>query len=182
MDKQVCFAHPHCRMVPTCNSFSRHLKDLPKIYKRRLVAEEKLESAKTQLLQKTVKLRLSEAKRRTKPHEGATAPSTDREAAPASGADDESTVDAVVLPREQRPQHRLGWLPFIGKKVDTIDWARGEIPPQNSAFVMFHEQIAAHLAKQSLLHHKPYLMRAFSFVLHVYVQSTDCDRFFCRYR
>ena len=42
-------------------------------------------------------------------------------------------------------------------------------PPQNSAFVMFHEQIAAHLAKQSLLHHEPYLMRAFSFVLHVYV-------------
>ena len=127
MDKQVCFAHPHFRMVPTCNSFSRNLKDLPKIYKRRLVAEEKLESAETQLLQKTAKLRLSEAKRRTKSHEGATAPSTDLEAAPASGADDDSTVDAVVLPREQRPQHRLGRIPFIGKKVDTIDWARGEI-------------------------------------------------------
>ena len=127
MDKQVCFAHPHFRMVPTCNSFSRNLKDFPKIYKRRLVAEENLESAETQLLQKTVKLRLSEAKRRTKSHEGATAPPTDLEAAPASGADDDSTVYAVVLPREQRPQHRLGWIPFIGKKVDTIDWARGEI-------------------------------------------------------
>ena len=33
----------------------------------------------------------------------------------------------VVPPHEQHPQHRLGRIPFIGKKVDTIDWARGEI-------------------------------------------------------
>jgi len=111
----------------TYNSFSRNLKDLPKIYKRRLTAEEKLESAETQLLQKTAELRLSEAKKRTKVQEGMKAPSTDLEAAPASQEADNSADGAVVLPREQRPQHRLGWIPFFGKKVDTIDWARGEI-------------------------------------------------------
>jgi hypothetical protein len=84
------------------------------------------------------------------------------------------------------------WAPFglgflgIGKKIDTIDWARSEIaetaagletgrkrlrddiasegteddfyPPLNSAFIYFHQQIAAHMAEQILLHHKPYSM------------------------
>ena len=31
-------------------------------------------------------------------------------------------------------------------------------PPLNSAFITFHRQIAAHLAAQALLHHKPYTM------------------------
>jgi hypothetical protein len=80
----------------------------------------------------------------------------------------------------------LGWL-GIGQKVDTIEWARAEIartseqlaksrqqleadinqpgvgdnevhPPLNSAFILFNQQIAAHMAAQSLTHHEPYRM------------------------
>lgn len=36
-------------------------------------------------------------------------------------------ADTSLVPRDQRPQHRLGMVPFIGKKVDTIEWAREEI-------------------------------------------------------
>jgi calcium permeable stress-gated cation channel len=91
-----------------------------------------------------------------------------------------------LVPRDQRPTHRLplfSWMPFsvpfVGKKVDSIDWAREEIErcnvalnegraqwrrdmasdddssddfykPLNSAFVLFNQQIAAHLAYQCL--------------------------------
>lgn len=76
----------------------------------------------------------------------------------------------------------LGWL-GIGEKIDTIDWARKEIaecteglekgriqlqkdidtpgigkemyPPLNSAFIHFHQQIAAHMAAQILAHNQP---------------------------
>ena len=124
------------------------------------------------------------------------------------------SLDVVSVPRDQRPQHRLGWIPFVGEKVDTIEWCRSEIrtctellaegraiiendglgvrdrtddpidkdsiegqtdeettskgqkkkegsksyPPVNSAFITFNNQIAAHLAKQSLTHHDPYRM------------------------
>jgi len=85
-------------------------------------------------------------------------------------------------------------LPLIGKKVDSIEWAREQIrscgellekgreviqqedaspdsdtesprdkksqpyPKQNSAFVTFNDQMAAHMALQVLPHHEPYTM------------------------
>lgn len=78
-------------------------------------------------------------------------------------------------------------LPFVGKKVDTIVWCREQIaerdaslrakreqlaedistpgtgaaetyPPLNSAFVLFRQQIGAHLAYRAAVHHAPYLM------------------------
>ncbi|KAL9942628.1 hypothetical protein D7B24_004522 [Verticillium nonalfalfae] len=80
----------------------------------------------------------------------------------------------------KRPRHRLprwgfptwlAWLTF-GKKVDTIYWCRTELarlnleiredqahperyPLMNSAFIQFNEQISAHMACQSLIHHLP---------------------------
>lgn len=76
----------------------------------------------------------------------------------------------------------LGFL-GIGQKIDTIDWARNEIastsavlqeardqlrrdvtsegteddvyPPFNSAFILFNQQIAAHMANQILIHDRP---------------------------
>jgi hypothetical protein len=92
--------------------------------------------------------------------------------------------EALVLPAD-RPTHRLpvlGFLP-LGRKVDTIDWATKEItettailekeratlasengqagekyPPLNSVFVLFNQQIGAHLAAQCLTHNEPYRM------------------------
>jgi hypothetical protein len=84
-----------------------------------------------------------------------------------------------------RPHHRTplfdwtpGWLPglpLINKKVDTIYWCRAELarlnveieedqqhperyPPMNSAFIQFNNQVAAHMACQSVTHHVPKTM------------------------
>lgn len=71
----------------------------------------------------------------------------------------------------------FGWewmpsLPWIGQKVDTIEYCRAEVarlnveieddqahperfPLMNSAFIQFNHQVAAHMACQSLSHHIP---------------------------
>jgi hypothetical protein len=81
-----------------------------------------------------------------------------------------------------RPKHRLarfgwtpGWLPglpYLNQKVDTIYWCRAELarlnaeieedqqhperfPVMNSAFIQFNNQVAAHMACQSVTHHVP---------------------------
>lgn len=85
------------------------------------------------------------------------------------------------LKRKDRPTHRvtkaswaqpLTFLPFVGHKVDTIDWCRKELarlnmeieedqkhperyPLMSSAFIQFNHQVAAHMACQSLIHHIP---------------------------
>lgn len=172
----------------------RNLKELPDIYDRRMTACAKLESAETSLLQAAAKLKAEKVKK-GEPQRA------DLESAPAVEA------AAIVVPKDQRPTHRLGFLGLWGKKVDSIDWAREEIqtcnklldearqiikqedqvndveegghhggkgkdterivkgnghehryPPLNSAFITFHRQMAAHLAAQALLHHKPYAM------------------------
>ncbi|KAI9838196.1 MAG: hypothetical protein M1837_002536 [Sclerophora amabilis] len=63
-------------------------------------------------------------------------------------------------------------LPFVGEKVDTIDYCRREVarlnveieqdqqhpekfPLMNSAFIQFHHQVAAHMACQAVSHHLP---------------------------
>ena len=102
-----------------------------------------------------------------------------------SGTDyeEERDKDAVwrqYLKPKHRPTHRLprwgfpnwlAWLTF-GKKVDTIYWCRTELarlnleirmdqahperyPLMNSAFIQFNEQVSAHMACQSLMHHLP---------------------------
>lgn len=37
------------------------------------------------------------------------------------------TLGTKLVPADKRPTHRLGWIPFVGKKVDSIEWAREEI-------------------------------------------------------
>lgn len=86
------------------------------------------------------------------------------------------------LKASSRPTHRVAnfewtpnWLPglpLINKKVDTIYWARGELarlnmeieedqkhperyPLMTSAFIQFNNQVAAHMACQSVTHHVP---------------------------
>ncbi|KAK3390941.1 hypothetical protein B0H63DRAFT_539428 [Podospora didyma] len=86
------------------------------------------------------------------------------------------------LTAKDRPHHRtanfdwtpswLPGLPLINKKVDTIYWCRAELarlnleieedqrhperyPVMNSAFIQFNNQVAAHMACQSVTHHVP---------------------------
>lgn len=89
-----------------------------------------------------------------------------------------------IKPKD-RPHHRLaifewtpGWLPglpMLNKKVDTIYWCRKELarwnveieedqknterfPIMTSAFIQFNNQVAAHMACQSAIHHVPKTM------------------------
>ncbi|KAL8727303.1 MAG: hypothetical protein Q9166_006134 [cf. Caloplaca sp. 2 TL-2023] len=87
------------------------------------------------------------------------------------------------LTEKDRDTMRLpifGWqwmpaLPFLGQKVDTIDYCRKEVarlnveieqdqkepekfPLMNSAFIQFNHQVAAHMACQSVSHHTPQQM------------------------
>lgn len=82
-----------------------------------------------------------------------------------------------VIPDQFRPTHRVNPLPLpiplpcIGKKVDSISYYEDQIEQlnrslqdqqtksdgfkqTNSAFIEFNQQIAAHMASQSLAHHK----------------------------
>ncbi|ORZ07890.1 hypothetical protein BCR42DRAFT_455829 [Absidia repens] len=81
-----------------------------------------------------------------------------------------------VIPQKLRPTHRVkpGFLPFglpfVGRKVDSIDFYNDEIArlneeiqakqrgiknlhQRNSAFIEFHYQSAAQMAAQTLIHH-----------------------------
>ncbi|KAI9719856.1 MAG: hypothetical protein M1828_006077 [Chrysothrix sp. TS-e1954] len=101
-------------------------------------------------------------------------------------AGDENAVWKKYLGSGDRDSMRLPlfgqtWLPsmptwtFIGKKVDTIYYCRKELarlnaeietdqqdpekyPLMNSAFIQFNNQVAAHMACQSLSHHLPQQM------------------------
>lgn len=105
-------------------SLSRNLKDLPSVYDRRLAASNKLESAETSLLRTAIKIRNKNLKKAKK---GIAHPPD------ADQAERDVSLAERLVPRDQRPTHRLpsGFmpfsLPFIGKKVDTIEWARDEI-------------------------------------------------------
>ncbi|KAG9099222.1 hypothetical protein FS749_001789 [Ceratobasidium sp. UAMH 11750] len=74
-----------------------------------------------------------------------------------------------------RPTHRLGWIPFFGQKVDSIDWYKGEIVrlndevnerrkglaecrPHGSAFIQCNLQMGAHVLAQCVSYHEPLKM------------------------
>ncbi|KZT62553.1 DUF221-domain-containing protein [Calocera cornea HHB12733] len=185
---------------------NRDLKDLPDMYNRREKACKKLESAENALLERALKLKRkadkAAAKAAQQKHKredsGGTSSSESKQRIHdgTNSADPEKELSLAdrYVPRNKRPTHRLPpfsflpfGLPFMGKKVDTIAWAREEIlftnialregraalerdintegtgegetyPPLNSAFVLFNQQIAAHLAAQTLTHNEPYRM------------------------
>lgn len=132
----------------------RELGKLPDVYDRRAAAYAKLESGETKLisLAQTGKAKPTQVELEK------------------SGTEWSKYVDV-----NKRPQHKLGFLGLIGKKVDTINWATEEIqesnqeldqlrakldecPTHNSAFIEFNTQIAAHMFAQSLSHHMPLRM------------------------
>ena len=173
---------------------NRDLKDLPDAYERRSKAANKLESAEFNLVATANKLHrkhtLAMAKATKKGQDITTVkpPVADADLEPGASAADK------LVPKAQRPSHRLPpfkflpfGLPFMGEKVDTIEWARKEVleseaqlaegreklaadranvgvdmdenyPPLNSAFILFNQQIGAHMAAQILVHNQPYRM------------------------
>ncbi|KAF9219491.1 DUF221-domain-containing protein [Gyrodon lividus] len=102
---------------------NRDLKELPAVYDRRLAASGKLESAETSLLSTAAKIRAKELKKSGNAADKAAYDQAERNV----------PLAEMLVPRRKRPSHRLpaGFLPFslpfIGKKVDTIEWCRTEI-------------------------------------------------------
>jgi calcium permeable stress-gated cation channel len=137
-------------------------KELEKMVEQRTKAAMKLEAAETKLIKTANNARLKAIKK------GGQAPgaSPDEELGGESG----SVAARWVRPKD-RPTHRLKFL--IGKKVDSINWARdeiarlnpliekeqmtyraGEAKPRNGVFVEFHNQVDAQAAYQMVTHHK----------------------------
>ncbi|KAG9079250.1 hypothetical protein FRC06_007862, partial [Ceratobasidium sp. 370] len=172
---------------------NRDLKELPDVYERRLAASNKLETAEFKLVAIANKLHrehnLALAKAAKKGQDITTVKPVvpeDTEASP--------HLAERLVPRDQRPTHRLPpfkflpfGLPFMGEKVDTIEWSRKQLldaemeltegrrrlaedinnvgvdldenyPPLNSAFILFNQQIGAHIAAQITVHNEPYRM------------------------
>jgi len=110
---------------------NRNLKELPDIYDRRLAACNKLESAETSLLRTAARIRFEAQNQQQKNQQKNVTESNSAD--PKKAADPEAApLDFVSgVPRDQRPSHRLGLIPFTGERVDTIEWAREEIKECN---------------------------------------------------
>ncbi|CUA76446.1 putative protein RSN1 [Rhizoctonia solani] len=184
------------RFDASCSSFDTQnngLKDLPDIYDRRTAASNKLEGAEFKLAAIAQKLN----HKRTVAIANAAKKGQDitTVAPPVLDSDLENVAVADrYVPRSERPTHRLApfkWfplaLPFMGGKLDTIEWARKQViesdqlltegcrklaedranvgvdmdenyPPLNSVFILFNQQIGAHIVAQILVHNQPYRM------------------------
>ncbi|KAJ1033108.1 hypothetical protein NDA16_000386 [Ustilago loliicola] len=146
---------------------NRNLKELPDLYDEREKWCNKLESAETSLIKTAYKL----VKKGKAQDASGSLPDADVEI--------NAEVADQYVPKKKRPTHKLGKVPCMGEKVDTIHWCREEIarlnkeiekkrsevavdyknyPPQSSAFILFNTQIAAHMAVKSHAHHQPYRM------------------------
>ena len=138
-------------------------KELEDLVDKRTKAAMKLEGAETKLIKTSNQARLKAAKKggQQQVH------TRDEE-----GGGESGSAAAQWLKPKQRPTHRLK--PLIGKKVDTIDWARdeiarlnpiiereqnlyraGEAKPRNAVFVEFYDQTQAQAAYQMVAHHMP---------------------------
>ncbi|EER24217.1 hypothetical protein D8B26_002414 [Coccidioides posadasii str. Silveira] len=129
----------------------------------------KLEGAETKLIKLATAARVKATKGQQSDEEG-------QQTNLAFGSDEtdgeSGSVAAKWIKPSERPTHRLK--PIIGKKVDTINWARGEIERLNpeieslqeklrageaehisSVFVEFYTQNDAQAAYQMLAHHQP---------------------------
>lgn len=139
-------------------------KELEKMVEERMKAAMKLEAAETKLVKLCNQARLTQAKK------GAVNSEALDNTDPELGGESGSVAARWISPKD-RPTHRLKLL--VGKKVDTINWAReeiarlnpliekeqntyrsGESPPLNGVFVEFYRQTDAQSAFQMVAHHQ----------------------------
>ena len=166
----------------------RHLRELPGIYDRRMTACSKLESAEVALLRTAATLRRERIKKGEPQADAESAPveaviTVPKDQRPTHrlgflGLWGEK-VDSIDWVREeiricsqlldegrkiidQEAEAKEAGCSSKGKDA-ILRTAKGNgqesrYRPMNSAFITFNRQIAAHLAAQALLHHKPYAM------------------------
>jgi hypothetical protein len=111
---------------------NRDLKDIPDLWDERLAVVNKLESAETALMNTAATLEQKRQKAIAKGKEPKPIDTSRRK----ENADPEQPLSRAeqLAPLKERPTHRLKvlsflpfGLPFLGKKVDTIDWCKEEI-------------------------------------------------------
>lgn len=142
------------------------VSDLEEKVKDRDSAAMKLEGAETALIKKANAARLKALKKSGGSEEQLDQPVGDADAA------ESGSVASRWVQKKDRPTHRLKFL--IGKKVDTIDWARaeierltpeieelqakhraGDVKKVSAVFVEFFNQNNAQAAYQSVAHNMP---------------------------
>ncbi|CAG7847024.1 Uncharacterized protein RSN1 AltName: Full=Rescuer of SRO7 at high Nacl protein 1 [Serendipita indica DSM 11827] len=164
----------------------RNVPHLADAYEEREQLCLKLESATTSLLQTAIKARVQQEDKadrlKRKEDRKQRGPRRSFPIGVRAYADDEGLAGDMekigaekLLDNIHRPMHRLGWIPFIGKKVDTIDYcleniqrlngeikdARaklGEAKPLGAAFIQCNLQIGAHVMAQCVAYHEPMTM------------------------
>ncbi len=142
---------------------NRNLQDLPDLIDERTKWLNKLEGAEASVI-KTALKKMKKGK-----VEGVEV---------SSDAEVDVAVAEKYITKKERPSHKVGSkVPCMGTKVDTLEWCREEIarlnkeieakreeinvdyekyPAQNSAFLLFNQQIAAHMAQKMIADHRPY--------------------------
>jgi hypothetical protein len=120
---------------------------MPDLYARRLKACDVLESAETSLLNTALKRNKKKQKRAAKANKEEKSSAGDPEA-PSKALLEE------LVPRRKWPSHRLplfSWMPFsipfLGKKVDTIEWAREQVRDLNTQLGERREILAQDIAR-----------------------------------
>jgi hypothetical protein len=126
---------------------NRDLKDMSGLYERRLKACDALESAGTSILNIAIKRNKKKQKRAAK--------ASNKEKS--SVGDPEAPREALLeelVPRKKRPSHRLppfSWfpfsIPFVGKKVDTFEWAREQVHELTTQLEQRREILAGDIAR-----------------------------------
>lgn len=135
---------------------NRDLGDMPDLYKQRLEACQTLESAETSLLNMAIKRNNKKLKKDAKPGNGGKSSSNTELAQPGSDPETRKTPIEELVSKNERPSHRLplfSWMPFsiplLGKKVDTIDWARERVHELNTELADRREILARDIAKST---------------------------------
>ncbi|KAH9939550.1 DUF221-domain-containing protein [Amylocystis lapponica] len=137
---------------------NRDLKEMPELYDRRMAACQKLESAETGLMNTAAKLRRKQAKKdakAAKKNGHVSSDTVDGMPLRAGSIADTERGDVALVPANKRPTHRLPLsfmpfaLPFIGKEVDSIEWARDEIETTNAGLREARRTLARDVARTS---------------------------------
>lgn len=130
---------------------ARDVDDLSDLYERQMKAAQKLEKADMKVIKTANKL----VRKNKVPSEGKAEQEKD------------GMLASRYIAEKKLPHHRLGKIPFFGKKVETIPWAEQEIettdrelqegrregaskyPIEAAAFILFNDQVDAHIFAQA---------------------------------
>ncbi|KAK9456630.1 hypothetical protein V1511DRAFT_494867 [Dipodascopsis uninucleata] len=152
---------------------NRSLNTLTDMISERDTIARKLESAETQLIQKAYKAHLKKLRKDQKKAKHAPVSEIGNISTSMPSTGFETPAWEKYLSVKDRPTHRVtpSWfpigIPYFMKKVDTINWCKEKLntmnmdikelqndaesyPLMNSCFIQFNNQIAAHMACQSL--------------------------------